>query len=235
VRHVKWLTKIEASSEEALGPWQRGIAYKGFPPSLKDFKDAKPELVPSMQKVPVQSVICFPADGDSVRLAEPLPTSSSSAPSAGFFARFFGLGQSRPIDASNLEPEPTAPPTTYALTKSEKGEPCINVRGWAYSGGGNGIVRVDVSGDDGKTWHTATLKEGSEQPIHQAYAWTFWEIDLPLADSYDSLKSSTTRTIVCKALDASYNVQPETVDAIWNARGLNNTAWHRVEVKLEEP
>eukprot|EP00392_Amoebophrya_sp_AT5.2_P016946 g17256.t1 len=102
VRHVKWLTKIEASSEEALGPWQRGIAYKGFPPSLKDFKDAKPELVPSMQKVPVQSVICFPADGYE--------------------------GTRR-----NLEPEPTAPPTTYALTKSEKGEPCINVRGWAYS------------------------------------------------------------------------------------------------------
>ena len=36
VRNVKWLGQITASREEAEGPWQRGIAYKGFSPMVKD-------------------------------------------------------------------------------------------------------------------------------------------------------------------------------------------------------
>ena len=31
------------------------------------------------------------------------------------------------------------------------------VRGYAYSGGGRNVIRVDVSPDGGKTWHVATL------------------------------------------------------------------------------
>lgn len=33
----------------------------------------------------------------------------------------------------------------------------VEVRGFAYSGGGRGIMRVDVSPDGGKTWTTASL------------------------------------------------------------------------------
>ena len=32
------------------------------------------------------------------------------------------------------------------------------VRGYAYSGGGHAIIRVDVSADDGRTWTTAELE-----------------------------------------------------------------------------
>lgn len=35
VRNAKWVTKIQLSAEEALGTWQRGMAYKGLPPSAK--------------------------------------------------------------------------------------------------------------------------------------------------------------------------------------------------------
>ncbi len=31
------------------------------------------------------------------------------------------------------------------------------VKGYAWSGGGQGIIRVDVSADGGKTWHDAQL------------------------------------------------------------------------------
>ena len=38
------------------------------------------------------------------------------------------------------------------------------VRGYAFSGGGHAIVRVDVSADGGKTWQTAELiKEGGKR------------------------------------------------------------------------
>ena len=38
--------------------------------------------------------------------------------------------------------------------------------------------------------------------------------------------------LVCKAVDASYNTQPDSVAAIWNLRGVVNNAWHRVSVQL---
>ena len=36
----------------------------------------------------------------------------------------------------------------------------VSVAGFAWSGGGRGIVRVDVSADAGETWHATTLAEG---------------------------------------------------------------------------
>ena len=38
------------------------------------------------------------------------------------------------------------------------------VRGYAYSGGGRNIIRVDVSPDGGKTWHVATLDSPGQLP-----------------------------------------------------------------------
>ena len=113
----------------------------------------------------------------------------------------------------------------------------LKAAGWAYSGGGNGIVRVDVSADGGQTWQTAELAEGSHQNPHRSWAWTFWHIDLELPDRSavggGSSGEDDVVEICCKATDTNYNVQPERPEPIWNARGLNNTSWHRVKVKLE--
>jgi hypothetical protein len=38
--------------------------------------------------------------------------------------------------------------------------------------------------------------------------------------------------LVCKAVDDSYNVQPDTFGPIYNARGVLANAWHRVSVQL---
>ena len=205
VRNVKWLTGINLSREEAQGPWQRGMAYKGFGPSTKTIEGIDVEAIPSLQEQPVQSAIMVPKTG------------------------------------SALHPGPQL------------------VQGYAYSGGGRGIVRVDVSSDDGSTWKTATLTSGKEQPLDRAWAWTFWDCIIDIPDctlptetvqvryprkllslcAYTSILKITTIIvfqIICKATDASYNVQPETVKGIWNLRGINNNAWHRVEaVVTPEP
>ena len=47
----------------------------------------------------------------------------------------------------------------------------VEVQGYAWSGGGRGIVGVDVSADGGVTWHHATLTEGGTQPFNRAWAW----------------------------------------------------------------
>lgn len=33
----------------------------------------------------------------------------------------------------------------------------VNVKGWAFSGGGAAVIRVDVSADQGQTWTSAQL------------------------------------------------------------------------------
>lgn len=97
------------------------------------------------------------------------------------------------------------------------------IKGFAWCGGGRGIVRVDVSTDNGKTWEEADLKEGKDQNPSRAWAWTFWELKVK-----DDLKN---KTIICKATDSSYNIQPEKIENIWNLRGLNNNSWHKIHIK----
>ncbi len=87
---------------------------------------------------------------------------------------------------------------------------------------------MDVSIDQGKTWKTATLNEGSDQPIDRAWAWTLWEVDFMIPENMVNRDV----TIMCKATDASYNVQPDSVEGIWNLRGINNNSWHRVPIKV---
>ncbi|XP_067137391.1 sulfite oxidase-like [Centruroides vittatus] len=102
----------------------------------------------------------------------------------------------------------------------------VKVKGYACSGGGRKIIRVDVSADEGKTWKTATLKQ-DDAPSHRAWAWTLWEVEVPVK------KKNCSIGIICKAVDTSYNVQPETFPPIWNLRGFLGTAWHRITVNLQ--
>lgn len=75
VRNVKWVTErtclrfryfiaeklvVAIAREEAEGPWQRGIAYKGFGPSVKSVEGIDVERIPSLQEQPVQSAITIP-------------------------------------------------------------------------------------------------------------------------------------------------------------------------------
>jgi sulfite oxidase len=173
VRNVKWVQEIRLSKEEAYGTWQRGMAYKGFGPSVKSLEKIDVEAIPSLQEQPVTSAI-----------------------------------------------------TAIQQVEDQGINKALKVKGYAYSGGGRGIVRVDVSMDQGVTWQTAQLKQGSQQPLDRAWAWTFWETEFPINQNQKEV------TIICKATDASYNVQPDSVQGIWNLRGINNNAWHRIRYNL---
>ena len=146
VRNVKWVSGVVVSGEEARGPWQRGIAYKGFASHVKSFDGVDVGAVLSIQETPVQSVIVEPAPGARVAL-----DGADGADGAN------GAGGAPP------------PPT-------------VEARGWAFAGGGRGIVRVEVSADGGASWCVARLTEGSAQPPSRAWAWTFWEADVPVRD-----------------------------------------------------
>ncbi|XP_010550199.1 PREDICTED: sulfite oxidase [Tarenaya hassleriana] len=105
----------------------------------------------------------------------------------------------------------------------------VNIRGYAAAGGGRGIERVDVSADGGKSWVEASRSQKpketyiSEHHSTDKWAWVFFEA---------SLDVSRTTEIAAKAVDSGANVQPECVESIWNLRGILNTSWHRVLLRL---
>ncbi|KAL0978266.1 hypothetical protein UPYG_G00168180 [Umbra pygmaea] len=120
-------------------------------------------------------------------------------------------------------------------TLFDRGAGEVTVKGYAWSGGGREVVRVDVSLDGGQSWQVAQLQSGekghvpapSPQP-GRAWAWKLWELTAPLPPGAQELE------IVCKAVDNSYNTQPDTVPPIWNLRGVLSNAWHRVKVTVKD-
>ena len=144
------------------------------------------------------------------------PNVDFSTPSA--LENFAGPSiQELPVTSAILEPSHGAVVPKKNLT----------IRGYAWAGGGRSIIRVDVSIDGGYTWQQADLLK-EDQPRHRAWAWTPWQLDLDL-----HTVNNETLHLVCKAIDDSYNSQPDTISPIWNMRGLLNNAWHRSTVYVK--
>ncbi|XP_075491600.1 sulfite oxidase-like isoform X1 [Primulina tabacum] len=105
----------------------------------------------------------------------------------------------------------------------------VSIKGYALTGGGRGIERVDVSIDGGKTWMEALKYQKHGIPYipeggsSDKWAWVLFEAEADIQKSTE---------IAAKAVDTAGNVQPENVQVIWNLRGILNTSWHRVNVVI---
>lgn len=103
----------------------------------------------------------------------------------------------------------------------------ISLRGYAWSGGGRGIARVDISVNHGKTWHTAQLIDSQTANLNRQWGWTRWQANFPV-DIQGELD------VWVRAVDSSYNAQPENMDHIWNLRGLMAAAYHKIKVTVQK-
>ncbi|KAH8170422.1 oxidoreductase molybdopterin binding domain-containing protein [Sarocladium implicatum] len=142
-------------------------------------------------------------------------------------------------------------------SEGHEGSRQLSLTGYAYSGGGRAIIRVDVSLDNGKSWSQAhLLPDCSASPVpnasstsssclgHGAWTWRRWRFEgmIPQstfseAENQQASKGGETgekekrcTTLVVKATDEAYNTQPESHAATWNVRGNLATAWHRVKI-----
>ncbi|KAL6247446.1 hypothetical protein RBB50_005792 [Rhinocladiella similis] len=114
-------------------------------------------------------------------------------------------------------------------------------RGYAYSGGGRRITRVEVTLDKGKTWRLANI-EYAEDRYRQVekdmfggrldmswretcFCWCFWSIELQTSDL------SGSKDMFVRAMDESMNVQPR--DMYWSVLGMMNNPWFRVTITPE--
>eukprot|EP00922_Rhytidocystis_sp_ex-Travisia-forbesii_P054159 GHVS01080342.1.p1 GENE.GHVS01080342.1~~GHVS01080342.1.p1 ORF type:complete len:634 (-),score=108.57 GHVS01080342.1:313-2214(-) len=204
-RNVKWLSKIMLSEQESQSFWQQND-YRVFSPSV-DWDTVDWRRAPSIQEYPVQSGICFPQDG----------------------------------------------------TQLDTDQDAVTVRGYAWSGGGRAIIRVDVSIDGGTTWNEARLRcrdkrchdktdsvvdvtssvdsttdddeyedvdDWHNRRVDKAWAWVLWNADIDVPPELRNKKLE----ICSRAVDASYNTQPESAGPIWNLRGCLCNCWHRITV-----
>lgn len=114
-------------------------------------------------------------------------------------------------------------------------------RGYAYSGGGRRITRVEISLDKGKTWRLAKI-ENAEDRYREVekdlfggrldmswretcFCWCFWSIDLATSELIAA------KDIFVRAMDESMNVQPR--DMYWSVLGMMNNPWFRVTITRE--
>lgn len=96
----------------------------------------------------------------------------------------------------------------------------ITVQGWAYSGGGRWIERVEVSPDGGHIWYPVDVDDMTTKHYH---AWRLWKIELPvIAEGW--------LDVCVRAWDNSCNTQPTTVREAWNWALHVTSSCHRIRV-----
>lgn len=119
--------------------------------------------------------------------------------------------------------------------KANLGE-TFEIRGYAHSGGGRKVTRVEVSTDAGATWNLATLNQQEvANPYGKYWCWIWWKYDLDVADllvSVGTTESTATKEIWCRAWDTSNSPQPE--KPVWTLMGQSSNHIFRVMVHKEQ-
>jgi sulfite oxidase len=95
----------------------------------------------------------------------------------------------------------------------------LTIRGWALTGDGRGIGRVDVSLDRGSTWRQAVVEASSSR-----WAWRRWSLTVDVQPGPVRLTA--------RAWDETGATQPESPAPLWNPRGYGNNAWAHVDVSV---
>jgi len=119
------------------------------------------------------------------------------------------------------------------------------VRGYAYSGGGKRVTRVEVTLDKGKSWMLANMSypedkyrlapDAEEETLFggrtdiswrsTSFCWCFWDLDISMP------RLQAADDIMVRAMDESMMVQPR--DMYWSVLGMMNNPWFRVVIHKE--
>ncbi|KAJ3083061.1 hypothetical protein HK102_001279 [Quaeritorhiza haematococci] len=150
------------------------------------------------------------------------------------------LSPPKPSTGSSFDHDSPAKPPEAALS--------YTFRGYAYTGGGRPVSRVELSFNRGIDWELADLSDVTRRYArHQGtrfWCWWFWELNMSLEELRRRLlgkegdvsgkKSETpvqTREIWVRAWDGQ-NTQPERLT--WNLLGMMNNCYFRVRCHIEK-
>jgi len=107
----------------------------------------------------------------------------------------------------------------------------LKVSGYAYSGGGHCVTRVDISLDQGKSWEMADLVRPEDdiaaaRSTDKHWCWAWWSTHIP------SERLEQCEEIMCRAQDSAHNTQP--LHLTWNLMGMMNNCVFRIKVHSKE-
>jgi len=132
-------------------------------------------------------------------------------------------------------------PPNNAVISAKDGK--VVVSGVAYSGGGRGVVRVEVSVDGGENFFATDLKrhdDGETPPaefgVGRNWAWVQFSAEVELPDNVKAklAKGQAAEIEVCsKAIDGDFNSQPENMRTTWNVLGICVNHWPRHKVLVD--
>lgn len=111
------------------------------------------------------------------------------------------------------------------------GDSTYTMKGYAYSGGGKKVIRVEVSLDGGKVWELTELRHPEELeqytsqkdddfPRKERWCWCFWSHAVPIS------RLARCKELLVRAWDQSQNTQPDRLT--WNVMGMMNNSVFRV-------
>lgn len=118
------------------------------------------------------------------------------------------------------------------------------LRGYAYTGGGRRVGRLEVTLDQGKTWTLANITYPEDQyrinkddetlyggrvdisARDASFCWCFWDLDIPMSQLQEA------GDVMIRGMDDSMNVQPK--DMYWSVLGMMNNPWYRVVIHKED-
>ncbi|MCO5597237.1 hypothetical protein L7F22_051313 [Adiantum nelumboides] len=99
------------------------------------------------------------------------------------------------------------------------------LRGYAYSGGGRKVIRVEVTLDQGQTWRDARVIHNEKPTKYGKYwCWCFWELPIDVVDLLQA------KELAVRAWDAAMNTQPQNLT--WNVLGMMNNCWFKVKINI---
>jgi nitrate reductase (NAD(P)H) len=102
------------------------------------------------------------------------------------------------------------------------------MRGYAYSGGGKKVTRVEVTMDGGETWQVCKVEHPEKGNKYGKYwCWCFWSLEVDVLDVLGA------KEIAVRAWDQTLNTQPQNL--IWNLMGMMNNCWFRVKISVCKP
>ncbi|KAL7569944.1 hypothetical protein ACA910_008604 [Epithemia clementina (nom. ined.)] len=129
------------------------------------------------------------------------------------------------LNINSVITQPNHNDTLVVASRSAKDH--YEVAGYAYTGGGRFISRVEVSADGGLCWNVAKI-DRKEQPTDYGmyWCWIWFAYDVPIAD-LDGCQE-----IWCRAFDDANNLQPD--KQTWNLMGMGSNHIFRVKVHAEK-
>jgi len=126
----------------------------------------------------------------------------------------------------------------------------IVIRGVAWSGGGRGVCRVELSLDGGESFTAAEIlpapgmkssETTSTGPDPQAgqgrnWAWNqyYLKARIPKKNLEELNSGKKSELEICvRAIDGDFNAQPEKMEQVWNVLGICVNHWHKINVTLD--